>query len=219
MRRPRRVPLRCPLERQACPPKPQLLTFPIVAPAPWLSNAQLPPWRNQLLPNLKSCGSPSFWRDLIPKFRKPGIKEAINEFPSTGRAGRRGAFPGRDPTQASRAQALALAPPWPQLMPNKRHITFPESLLIYQILNQRPTLELPFSQPRSHIAVVIKLPFESAAESQDGSGGKDRVVLSGPSQVSWFVLLGKYTWSHKMSPSCSYPRINFFKYWYETCHC
>ena len=69
-------------------------------------------------------------------------------------------------------------------MPNKRHITFPKSLLIYQILNQRPTLELPLSQPRFHIAVVIKLPFGGAAESQDGSGGKDRVVLSGPSQVS-----------------------------------
>ena len=39
-------------------------------------------------------------------------------------------------------------------------------------------------QPRSHITVVIKLPFGGAAESQDGSGGKDRVVLSGPSQVS-----------------------------------
>ena len=69
-------------------------------------------------------------------------------------------------------------------MPNKRHITFPKSLLIYQILNQKSTSELPLYSPSSHITVVIKLPFGGAAESQDGSGGKDRVVLSGPSQVS-----------------------------------
>ena len=48
---------------------------------------------------------------------------------------------------------------------------------------------LPDFEPKAYcraspITVVIKLPFGGAAESQDGSGGKDRVVLSGPSQVS-----------------------------------
>ena len=207
MRRSRRVPLRCPLERQACPPKPQLLTFPIVAPAPWLSNAQLPPWRNQLLSNLKSSGSPSFWRDLIPIFRKPGIKEAINEFPSTGRAGRRGAFPGRDPTQASKqgsSPGPSTALTSVDAQQEAHHLPW-EPKAYFRASPLQPQLPYHCGQ------LVIKLPFGGAAESQDGSGGKDRVVLSGPSQVSWFVLLGKYTWSHKMSPSCSYPSVHFIK--------
>ena len=71
-----------------------------------------PPLLNQLLPDQKSHGMFSPWRESPMPSIPETCHRPINEFLARA-APEDGAFPGRDP---SSPQALALAPPWPQLL-------------------------------------------------------------------------------------------------------